>query len=91
MVLGVLVEPLGGQHGLNHVLEDVGVQLFVAHGLGVLAGDHHSVDARGLAILAVLHCHLALAVGAQVGQFAALAHRRQLAAELVRQGNGGRH
>ena len=46
----------------------------------VLARDDHRVDARGLAVLVVLHRHLALAVGAQVGQLAVLAHLGQLAA-----------
>ena len=91
VVLGVLVEPLGGQHGLDHVLEDVGVQLFVADALSVLAADDHGVDARGLAVLVVLDRDLALAVGAQVGQLAALADRGQLAAELVGQRDGGGH
>ena len=45
----------------------------------------------GLPVLVVLHRHLALAVGTQVGQFAALAHRGQLAAELVRQRDGRGH
>ena len=54
-------------------------------------GDDHGVDARRLAVLVVLHRHLALAVGAQVGQLAALAHRGQLAAQLVRQRDGRGH
>ena len=91
VVLGVLVEPLGGQHGLDDVLEDVGVQLLVADALGVLAADDHGVDARGLAVLVVLDRDLALAVGAQVGQLAALAHFGQLAAELVGQRDGRGH
>src|SRR5208282_1740664 len=36
VVLGVLVEPGGGEHGLDDVLEDVGVQLFVGDVFGVL-------------------------------------------------------
>ena len=91
VVLGVLVEPRCGQHGLDDVLEDVGVELFVADALGVLAGDDHRVDAGGLAVLVVLDRDLALAVGAQIRQLAVLAHRGQLAAELVGQRDGGRH
>ena len=53
--------------------------------------DDHGVDARGLAVFVVLDRDLALAVGAQVGQLAALAHRGKLAAELVGQRDGGGH
>ena len=91
VVLGVLVEPLGGKHGLDDVLEDVGVQLVVADGLGVLAGDDDGVDAGGLAVLVVLDRDLALAVGAQIRQLAGLAHRGELAGELVGQRDGSRH
>ena len=33
VVLGVLVQPLGREHGLDYVLEDVCVQLLVAYAL----------------------------------------------------------
>ena len=59
--------------------------------LRVLAGDDDGVDARGLAVLVVLHRHLALAVGAQVGQLAVLADGGELAGELVGQRDGRRH
>ena len=91
MVLGVLVEPLRRQHRLDNVLQNVGVQFLVRHTLRVLAADNNGVDARGLAILVVLHRDLALAVGAQVGQLAALADRGQLAAKLVGQRNRSGH
>ena len=91
VILGVLVEPLGGQHGLDDVLENVGVQLFVADALGVLAADDHGVNASGLAVLIVFHGNLALAVGAQVRQLAGLAHFGKLAGQLVGQRDGGRH
>ena len=91
VVLGVLVEPLGGQHGLDDVLEDVGVEIFVRDGVGVLAGDDDGVNARWLAVLAVLDRDLAFAVGAQVRQLAALAHCGELAAELVRERDGRGH
>ena len=62
------------QNRLDDVLQDVGVQLVVGNRLGVLAGDDDGVDARRLAVLVVLHRDLALAVGAQIGQLAVLAH-----------------
>src|ERR1035437_5681533 len=91
VVLGVLVEPLRRQHRLDNVLQNVGVQFLVRHTLRVLAADNNGVDARGLAILVVLHRDLALAVGAQVGQLAALADRGQLAEKLVGQRNRSGH
>ena len=62
-----------GEHGLDDVLEDVGLELFVADALGVLAADDDGVDAGGLAVFVVLDGDLALAVGAQVGELAGLA------------------
>jgi hypothetical protein len=50
VVLGVLVEQLGGQRGLNNVLEDVGAELFGGDGFGVLAGDDDGVDADRLVV-----------------------------------------
>jgi len=48
VVLGMLVEPRGREHGLDHMLENVGVEIVVGDGLGMLAGDDDGVDAGGL-------------------------------------------
>ena len=40
----------GGQDGLDDVLQDVGAELFVGDGLGVLGGDDDGVDADGLVV-----------------------------------------
>ncbi len=50
MVLGVFVEQVGGDGGLDDVLEDVGVEGVVVDGLGVLGGDDDGVDADGLVV-----------------------------------------
>ena len=74
---------VGGQDGLDDVLQDVGAQLVVGDRLGVLGGDDHGVDADRLVVLVVLDRDLALAVGSKVRQLAALADLGQLRAELV--------
>ena len=56
----------------------------------MLGGDHHRVHTDG-AVALVLHRHLALAVGAQVIQQAALAHLGQAAGQLVGQADGQGH
>ena len=71
--------------GLNHVLQNVGAQFFVATRLGVLGGDHDRVDADRLAVRVVLDRDLGFAVGPEVRKRAVLADFGQLAAELVRQ------
>ncbi len=91
MVLGVLVKPLRGEHGLDHMFKDVGVQFLVGDILRVLGADDDGVDAGRLAVLIVLDRDLALAVGTKVRQFAAFADFSQLAGELVGEGDGGRH
>ena len=67
------------------------LQLFVGDALGVLGGDDDGVDADRLAVLVVLHRDLALAVGAEIGHLAGLAHFGQAAGQLVGQGDRSRH
>ena len=57
----------------------------------MLAGDDHGVHAHGLAVLVVLHGHLALAVRAQVVHLAVLAHLGQALCQLVGQADGHGH
>ena len=72
----------GGHDRLDDVLQNVGAQLLVGDGLGVLGRDDHRVDANGLVVLVVLDRDLALAVGAEVGQLAVLAHFGELLVSL---------
>ena len=51
VVLGVLVQQLGGDDLLMTCWEDVLVQLFLADLGAVLAGDDHSVDTHRLAVV----------------------------------------
>ncbi len=54
VVLGVFVEQIGGKNGLVDVLEDVGAQIFIGDGFGVLRGDDDGIDADGLVGLRVV-------------------------------------
>ena len=56
----------------------------------MLAGDDHRIHPDGLAVV-VFHRHLALPVGTQVGQQAALAHLGQTLGQLVGQADRQRH
>ena len=56
----------------------------------MLGGDDHRFYPRGFALV-VLHGHLALAVGPQVGQDALFPDVGQLPGQAVRQGDGQRH
>ena len=76
---------LAGSDRLNDVLQDVGAELFVGDGFGVLGGDDDGVDADGLVVGVVLDGDLALAIGAEVGKLAGLADFGQAAGELVGQ------
>ena len=91
MELRVVVQQLRWNDRANDVLFDLLAQLLVGHVLVVLGRDHYSVDARRLADLGILHCHLALAVRPQVGHQPAFADLAQLLAQPVRQRNRQRH
>ena len=90
IILGVLVQQLGGDGGLDDLLHHVGAQLLHADGIAVLAGNDHSVHADGLAVH-VLDSDLALAVRTQIVQLAALADFGQLLGQLVGQADGHGH
>src|ERR1700722_6426083 len=57
----------------------------------VLGGDEHLLDLDRLARVVVADRHLGLAVRAEVGQQAGVAHLRQLLGQLVGQDDRGRH
>ncbi len=91
MVLGVGVEQVGGDDGLDDVLHDLGAKLVVGEGavgvlvgeLGVLGGDDDGVDAEGLVVGVVLDGDLRFAVGAEVGELAVFADFGELLSQLV--------
>jgi len=73
------------------MLQDVRAQLVIRNLLGVLGRNDDGVNAKGLAGLVILNRHLALAVGAQVGELAALANFAEPFGELVGERDGCRH
>ncbi len=56
----------------------------------MLGGDQHGIDALRLAV-GIFHGHLALAIRAQPGKRASLAHFSQRAGQFVRQVDGHGH
>ena len=81
---------LGGDDGLDHLLEDVLAHGLDRHEAAVLGGDDDGVDPDGLVAL-VLDRDLALAVGPEVVDEALAADLRQAAGQLVRQHDRQRH
>ena len=73
----------GLQNGLPQILQ--------GHLRGMLGGDHHGGAPIHMVLLVIGHGHLSLAVGAQPGQGAVLAHFGEPVGELVGQGDGGGH
>ena len=88
--LRTAVHEFSRDDGVDDVLDDRLADLGMADLGGVLGGDEHVVHAHRLAV-GVLHGHLALAIRAQPGQGAVLAHFRQPPGKLVRQVDGHRH
>ncbi len=90
MELGLLVDQPCGQHGCDHLVDDLVPQFAVADVGGVLRRDDHRVDSLGLAVF-VFDRDLALAVRTQPGQLASAAHLFELDRQLVGQLNRHRH
>ncbi len=93
--LGVCIQHLRRNHRSDDVLDHVGTNLLLGGGLCMLGRDDDRVYAHWPAVL-VLHRHLALAVGSQVGERPLVgpggaAHRRELAGQVVRQVNRRGH
>ena len=84
------IHHVGGDHGIDDVLLDLGAQLFGGNLVVVLGGNHDGVDALGLAV-DVLDADLALAVGTQEIELAGAPHFAQLANQLVGQHDRQRH
>ena len=86
----LVVEQVRGDHLLDQHLDDDAVDFLVLHVRRVLRADDDRVDPlRGMSV--VFDGHLGLRVGAQPGQFLALAQAGQFLAETVRKLDGQRH
>src|SRR5262249_42104718 len=91
VVLGISVEQVGRNGGLNHVPDDIGAQSLVVHSFRVLGRDHHGFHALGLVVGTVFHCNLRFSVRAKVGKLAVFANFRKPEGEFVGQIDSGRH
>ena len=91
VVLGIRVQKLRRNDGLDDVFQDLRTQCFIGYVFIVLGGDHDGIDTAGLAYLCILHRDLALAIRAQIRHQPGLANLRQLGGELVRQRDWQRH
>ena len=87
---GLAVEQVLGDGVVDDMLDDALGDVGVRDVLGVLGAHEHGIHAHGLAV-GVLHRYLALAVRAQPGQDARLAHLGEALGEAVRQVDGHGH
>src|SRR6516164_2099549 len=90
VVAGALIEPLGGQDGLEDFLHDRLAQHLGGDLRAVLRGKHHGLDADRLLVL-VAQRHLALGVGTEPREFAGLAHLRLALHQAVGERDRRRH
>src|ERR1700730_10310957 len=84
VVLGIFVEQLGGDGGLDDVLQNVASEFFVADCLCVLSGNDDCVHTDGLVVLVVFNRDLRFAIGAQVRKAPMLANICESHGQLVR-------
>ena len=87
---GVFVYQFAGYHIFGDLSFYVVAQRLSVNKRIVLRRYHHGIHALGR-LAVVFHGHLCLAVGAQIGQNAALSHLCQPHGKLVRKHNGQRH
>lgn len=85
-----VLQVLRGDGLAHHLPDQVLPQLLLLHLGGVLGGDHHGLDVKGLVPL-VDHGDLGLAVGPEVGQKPRLPHLGEAHGEAVGQGDGEGH
>ncbi len=82
---------LGGNGGLDDVLQNVAAKFFVANRLGMLGGNDNCVHPDRLVVLVVFDRDLRFAVGTQVRKPAMLADLSEAHGQLVRQRDRRRH
>src|SRR5208282_84500 len=91
VILGVFIEQVGGNYGLNDVLQNVGAQFIVANGFGMLRRDDYCIHALHFAGSAVFDSDLGFSIGPQIRTGSILANFRKFLGELVGEGNRKGH
>ena len=66
-------------------------QFLVAHGFGMLRGNHNRIHAQHLTLSIVFDCNLGFSIRAKEGKGSILAHLRESHRQLMRQRDGSRH
>mmetsp|Transcript_32014 Transcript_32014/g.78115 ORF Transcript_32014/g.78115 Transcript_32014/m.78115 type:complete len:294 (+) Transcript_32014:428-1309(+) len=95
MIHRLIIQILGRNNGLDHMLHDIGTDLLVGHILRMLSGDQDRVHTLGdhgtILTLLVLHGHLRLPIRSHPWAGPVLTDLRQLPPKLGGQGVGERH
>ena len=86
----ILGDQFFGDHGMDHLLQYIPVQLLLLHLRCMLGGDDHGGHLHRLAVT-IPDAHLGFAVGTQIGERPVLADLGQSRRDLVGQGNRQRH
>ncbi len=89
--LRLAVQQSGGHGGLDDQLDHILADLLQRHVGAVLGGQHHGIHADGLAVLAVFHGDLGLAVGTKIVHQALLPHVGQTLGHLLCDGDSQGH
>ena len=88
--LGLTVKELGGNDGLDDMLQNIGADLLQRHVGAMLRRNHNRVHSRRLAIN-IFYRYLRLSVGTKIRKHARFTNLSQSLCHLVCQGNGKRH
>src|SRR5215470_3040044 len=91
VILGVLVEQVAWDYGLDDILENLGAQLVIAHQFGVLSGNYDRVNTEGFAVGIVLDSHLGFAIRPQVRTESVLANFGEAVGKFVSEQNRSWH
>ena len=89
--LGVLIHHFSRQHMIKNVFFYILMYLFLLHIRIVLSGKNNRFQSERLAVLIVLHCHLALSVRTKIRQSTVFTNLCETKNQLMGKGNGIRH
>ena len=90
-ILGILIQQMGRNDLLYHLLDHVLANLREGHLRAVLGGNNNRIHTDGLIVLVILYGNLALAVRTEIVEHTVLAYLGQTLCQLVRQRDRHRH